>query len=133
MPFDGSEPASKSVRMLGLMEEFFDDGKNWTKGIFRAWDGRLCLMGAVWDARECSGIRGDRTEYYLHRAIRERIKSPSGIRRYEQVVMYYNDRCEGYEGIAGAIRRARELAREAARSNPARHARRAGGAMGTPA
>jgi hypothetical protein len=124
MPFDGNEPASKTVRMLDLMEEFFDSGKNWTKGVLRAWDGRLCLVGAVWDARKSSGISGDRTEYYLHRAVRERLKGPIGVpRRYEQVVMYYNDRCDGYEDIAALIRRARELAREAARSNPARHVR----------
>jgi hypothetical protein len=136
--------------MLDLMEKFFAGGKNWVRGTLSDAKGRRCMVGAIEYLRDKHHMSHDRTVHYLYRGIGEYYASGGiecprflfpifapqnlSVDRELARVVGFNDRCRGYKrgykDVQLIIRRARELARGAARSNPARHARRFGDTEG---
>lgn len=95
--------ARETIATLDHMEEFFNNGKNWKKGVYSAADGARCLVGAA-DYAKVSKV--DDAKYWLRQAIAER--SPNWT------IEQYNDNADDYSEIVAVIRRAKEMALEAA-------------------
>jgi hypothetical protein len=93
----------ETIATLDHMEDFFGNGKNWTKGVYSAADGARCLVGAA-DYAKVSKV--DDAKYWLRQAIAER--SP------HWTIEQFNDHADDYSEIVAVIRRAKELAQEAA-------------------
>ena len=101
----------ETVATLDYMEDFFSDGKNWAKGVYSAADGARCLVGAAEHARL---TKIDDAKYWLKKAVEER--SPNWS------IEQFNDNADDYSEIAAVIRRAKEMAQEAARLPAVRQA-----------
>jgi hypothetical protein len=91
--------APETIATLDHMEEFFNNGKNWKKGVYSAADGARCLVGAA-DYAKVSKV--DDAKYWLRQAIAER--SPNWT------IEQYNDNADDYSEIVAVIRRAKEMA-----------------------
>lgn len=106
------DPASalKSVRMLDLLIEFFDDGAKWTRGDFRNAEGSRCLVGAMQHLRAVHGLSGDPTRYYLLAAMPFHWRYAG--------LMGYNDHCRSFSELLITVCRARQLALRDVRGLP---------------
>ena len=47
------DPA-KALQMLDLLEEFFDGGRRWTRGVMHDSRGNRCMLGALATYTQCS-------------------------------------------------------------------------------
>ena len=99
----------ESLATLLHMENFFQDGANWTQGVYNAANGAKCLVGAANHVRVTSI---DDAKYYLRRAIAERGKT--GLFAIER----FNDASPSFDEVAAVIDRAKQLAASAGRALP---------------
>jgi hypothetical protein len=95
----------ESIGTLEYMEDFFQNGANWTQHAYQRADGTRCLVGAANHVRSSSV---DYAKFWLRQAIAERAP---GIRTIEQ----FNDTRRSYAEIAAVIARAKQLAAAAQR------------------
>jgi hypothetical protein len=99
-----SDPA-KAVQLLDLLTEFFDGGKQWTKGRYEDGKGRRCLVGAI---NHVCGVHlelnRNNGEFYLHRAL------PAMPKPHVAPLVTFNDSRHHYREIAQLIENARALA-----------------------
>jgi hypothetical protein len=105
----GEAQARASIIALDLLVELFAGGENWIQGDFED-DGGYCLVGGLRHIR--TGLKSrDRAGLYLSQAIAR----TTGARRS---LINFNDGNDGsrrtYADIRLVIRRARQLARQAA-------------------
>jgi hypothetical protein len=96
----------ESVATLSYMEEFFQNGANWTQGVYHRTDGTKCLVGAT-DHVRVSSI--DDAKFWVRQAIAERDPSIGSIEQF-------NDTRGSYTEVAEVIARAKQLAASAPRS-----------------
>jgi hypothetical protein len=105
MPQPDPANALNAVRMLDLLIEFFDGGKQWTKGRYEDGKGRRCLVAAI---NHVCGVHlelnRNNGEFYLHRALPAMPKPHAAL-------MTFNDSRHHYREIAQLIEDARTLAR----------------------
>ncbi len=92
----------ESVATIDYIEDFFQNGANWTRDTYKAANGARCLAAAA-NVVRVSNIDG--AKYWLMQAIQER--EPQ-IKTIEQ----FNDSRLGYDEVAAVLARARELARQ---------------------
>jgi hypothetical protein len=94
----------ESIVTLENMQGYFQDGANWTQGMYENANGARCLVGAA-DHVRVSSI--DDAKKWLRLAIAE--ISP-GVTRIEE----FNDGCRTYAEVGAVIERARQLAAQSA-------------------
>jgi hypothetical protein len=94
----------ESVATLEHMQDYFQDGANWTQGMYENTNGARCLVGAANHVR-VSSI--DDAKHWLRLAIAEVMP---GATRIED----FNDGCRTYAEVAAVIERARQLAAQSA-------------------
>jgi hypothetical protein len=94
----------ESMATLDQMQDYFQDGKNWTQGMYENASGARCLVGAANHAR-VSSI--DDATHWLRLAIAEVMP---GAARVED----FNDGCRTFAEVATVIARARQLAAQSA-------------------
>lgn len=100
----------ESAATLAHMQDYFQDGANWTQGMYANASGARCLVGAA-DHVRVSSL--DDAKYWLRQAIAE---VAPGVARIEE----FNDTRRTYAEVAAVIERARQLAAQsAARALPA--------------
>jgi hypothetical protein len=90
----------ESMATLDQMQDYFQDGANWTQGMYENADGARCLVGAANHVR-VSSI--DDAQQWLRLAIAEVMP---GAARIED----FNDGCCTFAEVAAVIERARQLA-----------------------
>jgi hypothetical protein len=90
----------ESGETLGLMQAWFQDGANWTQGMYENASGARCLVGAANHVR-VSSI--DDAKQFLRLAIAE---IAPGVARIED----FNDTRRTYAEVAAVIERAKQLA-----------------------
>jgi hypothetical protein len=93
--------APESVATLYYMEDFFLDGKNWVKGVYRGAGNTRCMVGAAEHVRTSSI---DDAKHWLRRAIIEH--TGGAVATIEE----YNDTQDSFEGVKAVLNRARQLA-----------------------
>jgi hypothetical protein len=91
---------SESAATLEHMQVYFQDGANWTQGMYENASGARCLVGAANHVR-VSSI--DDAKHWLRLAIAEVMP---GAARIEE----FNDGCRTYAEVGAVIERARQLA-----------------------
>jgi hypothetical protein len=91
---------SESVETLGHMQHYFQDGANWTQGMYANASGARCLVGAA-DHVRVSSL--DDAKHWLRHAIAE---VAPGIGSIEG----FNDTRRTYGEVAAVIERAKQLA-----------------------
>jgi hypothetical protein len=105
MPQPDPANALNAVHMLDLLIEFFDGGKQWTKGRYEDGKGRRCLVAAI---NHVCGVHLELNryngEFYLHRAL-------PAMPKPHVALMTFNDSRHHYREIAQLIEDARTLAR----------------------
>ena len=94
----------ESMATLDQMQDYFQDGKNWTQGMYENASGARCLVGAANHVR-VSSI--DDAKHWLRLAIAEVMP---GAARIED----FNDGCRTFAEVAAVIARARQLAAQSA-------------------
>jgi hypothetical protein len=99
----------ESIATLDYMQDFLNDGANWTQGVYTAANGSRCLVAAA-DYARVSKV--DDAKYWLRRAIAERAP-------HLKTIEAFNDSRQSFSEIEAVIRRARELARQAQPPRPA--------------
>jgi hypothetical protein len=92
----------ESVASIDYIEDFFQNGANWTRDTYKAANGARCLVAAA-NVVKVSKI--DSAKYWLLQAVQER--EPQ-LRTIEQ----FNDSRRSYDEVAAVLARARELARQ---------------------
>jgi hypothetical protein len=90
----------ESAETLEHMQDYFQDGENWTQGMYENANGARCLVGAANHVR-VSSI--DDAKHWLRLAIAEVMP---GAARIED----FNDGCRTFAEVAAVIERARQLA-----------------------
>jgi hypothetical protein len=98
---------TESRATLEHMEEFFQNGENWTRGVYTAENGAKCLVAAAEHVRVTSI---DDAKHWLRESINERRPGMS--------IEQYNDSSPSYDEVAAVIARAKQLAAEAVRTTP---------------
>jgi hypothetical protein len=94
----------ESVETLEQMQDYLQDGANWTQGMYENASGARCLVGAANHVR-VSSI--DDAKHWLRLAIAEVMP---GAARIED----FNDGCRTYAEVGAVIERARQLAAQSA-------------------
>jgi hypothetical protein len=97
----------ESIDTLSYMEDFFQNGANWTQGVYHAANGSKCLVAAA-DHVRVTPI--DDAKHWLRVAIAER----AGPMSIEQ----FNDSSPSFEQVAAVIARAKQLAATGGRALP---------------
>jgi len=90
----------ESAETLGLMQDYFQDGANWTQQMYENANGARCLVGAANHVRVSSV---DDAKHWLRLAIAE---VAPGVACIED----FNDTRRTYDEVAAVIERARQLA-----------------------
>ena len=96
-----AEAAGKTVRLLDLVMEFFEDGRYWLRGDFTDDEGKGCLVDALRRMRRVHRLYGDAARRYLTEAMPEPERVP---------LQCFNDFCDSFRKLRAVIGRARELA-----------------------
>jgi hypothetical protein len=99
MPFDGTtyapDPTPEQRVLLGALR-FFEADDNWVQCVWGDSDGRRCLMGAMNATRRKLGIKGDKSSFYLKRAIMEH-------HRYGRLDDFNDRTCSGIDELCHTI------------------------------
>jgi hypothetical protein len=110
-----SPDPAQCVRLLDCLLRFFGkNGQHWTRFTYDDCNGNRCLAGAVDHIERKHRSLGSGMTDYLSAAIWPRRPREWRLER----VVFFNDRCKGFERIRAAILKARALAQHDAERLP---------------
>jgi hypothetical protein len=74
--------AEQSLMVLKMIDFVLRDGAKWTQYAWETWDGKCCLVGALWIVRHEINSDDDRVPEYLAQAIRTYRRAAQTVDRH---------------------------------------------------